>query len=235
MQRVGVTGSLVTLSVVQENGNLFANFVFGPGGMDAASAVAAGLTLDVLAGCWIVGDMWALVCVALLIASRILNVLAIRRRLAPEWHGAKEPGVTGDLLVLLSQDRWVRIKGWVDDLKAVTSGQWLRDQSFTEECLVDAGTTLVYAAVILGFNASQRGALMIATLLLGSSVLLGMSNSKSGDRFWMHGRVAKVEAVRNYERRRLMANELIRESGRDDWAVQMGMIPMKEKGGAAFM
>ena len=238
MQRVGVTGSLVTLRVTsagRQDWRCMSDIFFGPGGMDAASLIAVGLTLDALAGCWITGDMWALTCIGLLITSRVLNVVAIRRRLSHEWHGAAEPGVTGDLLVLLSQDKWVRIKGLVDDLKAVTSGQWLRDQGFVEQSLVDAATVLVYAAVVVGFNASQRGALMIATLLVGSSVLLSTSNSKSGKQFWMHRRMVQVEGVKRYTRRRIMADELIEESGREDWAVQMGMIPGNEKGGAATM
>ncbi|KAF9525596.1 hypothetical protein CPB83DRAFT_859270 [Crepidotus variabilis] len=45
------------------------------------------------------------------------------------WKRAREPGVKSDLLVLLSQDQWVRMKGIVDDLKAATSGQWLHDQT----------------------------------------------------------------------------------------------------------
>jgi hypothetical protein len=238
MQQVGVTGSLVTLRVTstgRKEWRYVSDIVFGPGGMDAASLAAVGLTLDVLAGCWVTGDMWTLLCIGLLITSRILNVMAIRRRLSHEWHGAAEPGVMGDLLVLLSQDRWVRIKGLVDDLKAVTSGQWLRDQGWVEQNLVDAGTVLVYAAVVVGFNASHRGALMVATLLVGSSVLLSISNSKSGKTFWMHRRLVQVEGVKRYARRRIMADELIEESGRDDWAVQMGMIPGNEKGGAAIM
>jgi hypothetical protein len=238
MQRVGVTGSLVTLSVKEGNGmgaKGMSDLVFGPGGMDSASLVAVGLTLDVLAGCWIVGDWWAFSCVGLLFMSRILNMLAVRRRLAPEWHGATEPGVKGDLLVLLSQDRWVRIQGLVDDLKAVTSGQWLRDQGFVEQCLVDAGTVLVYAAIIMGSNSSQSGALMVVSLLAGSSILLGISNWNGGKKFWMHGRLVDVAGEKKYERRRILADELIEESGRDDWALQMGMIPAKEKGGAAIM
>lgn len=238
LQRVGVTGSLVTLSVKERakmRGERIRDLVFGPGGMDIAYLVAVIWTLDVVAGCGIIGDGWALTCVCMLILSRILNLLVIRRRLAPEWHGALEPGVKGDLLVLLSQDRWIRIQGLVDDLKAVTSGQWLRDQGFVEQCLVDAGTVLVYAAVIAGSNANQRGALMVASLLLGNSVLLGISNWKSGRSFWMHGRVVEVTGEKKYERRRVLADELIKESGRDDWAVQMGMIPGKEKGGLAIM
>jgi hypothetical protein len=247
LQRVGVTGSLVTLSVKEyEPLSPTLEFLFGPGGIDASHVIAVVLTTNVLDACKSIGDSWARACLYMMIASRVLNIIAIRRRLAPEWHGAREAGVRGDLLVLLSQDRWIRIQGLVDDLKAVTSGQWLRDQTWMEQCLVDSGTFLVYAAVVVGSNASQKGAVMIAALLLTSSVLLGISNLiggrklskfwRGGRRFWMHGRVVEVVGEpKKYKRRRILADELIEETGRDDWAVQMGMIPGKEKGGLAIM
>jgi hypothetical protein len=230
MQCVGVTGSLVTLSVKPIEHSRRRDFLVGPGRLDGASLAAVGLTLDVLAGCWVVGDNWALASVGMLIVSRFVNVLAIRRRRASQWHGAREPGVKGDLLVLLSQDRWMRIKGWVDDLKAVTSGQWLREPGLVEQCLVDAGAVLAYGAVVVGFNATQRGAMMIASLLLGSSVLLGISNWKGRSRLSVHERVVEVLGEKKYERRTAMAKELIEESGRRDWAVRMGMIGEERRG-----
>jgi hypothetical protein len=57
--------------------------------------------------------------------------------------GALEPGVNGDLLVLLSQDRWVRIRGLVDDLKAVTSASWLRETTAAESSATTFATLLV--------------------------------------------------------------------------------------------
>jgi hypothetical protein len=57
--------------------------------------------------------------------------------------GALEPGVKGDLLVLLSQDRWVRIRGLVDDLKAVASGSWLRKPTALEQFMTTLATILV--------------------------------------------------------------------------------------------
>ena len=237
LQKIGVTGSLVTLDVKEcEPINPTFEFFLGPGGIDIFHIIAIILTQQVLGVCESIGDQWARAAISMMIASRVLNLIAIRRRLAPEWHGAREPGVKGDLLVLLSQDRWVRIHGLVDDLKAVTSGQWLKDQTFVEQCLVDAGTFLVYAAVVVGSNASQKGAVMIAMLLLVSSGLIALSNLTGGRRFWMHGRVVEVVGQpKKYERRRILADELIEETGRDDWAVQMGMIPGKEKAGLAIM
>jgi hypothetical protein len=57
--------------------------------------------------------------------------------------GALEPGVKGDLLVLLSRDRWVRIRGLVDDLKAVTSGSWLREATASEQVVTTLATISV--------------------------------------------------------------------------------------------
>jgi len=59
---------------------------------------------------------------------------------------AHEPGVLGDLLVLMSQDRWIRIKGLTDDLKAVTAGQWLQDENFFESAIEGCATVVVYLA-----------------------------------------------------------------------------------------
>ena len=70
-------------------------------------------------------------------------------------EGAPDPGVEGDLLVLLSQDHWVRMKGFVDDLKTVTSGQWLRDQTTIERFATAYATLLVYSAAALASNASK--------------------------------------------------------------------------------
>ena len=50
-------------------------------------------------------DWWGLAVVLLLISARVRNVAVLRRRAAPGWAGAPEPGALGDLHVLLSQDR----------------------------------------------------------------------------------------------------------------------------------
>ena len=236
---MGKTGSLVTLNVTRPEVGRFQgvrDMLFGPRGIESVHVALGALTVDVIAGLWLIGDFYALGFICMLILSRLLNMLAIRRRLAPEWKGALEPGVKGDLLVLLSQDRWVRVQGLVDDLKAVTSGQWLRDKGFVEECLVDLGTVLVYAGVVVGSNSTQKGGLMVAALLVVSSMVLGVANRSGGKELWMHGRVVSVGGEKKYARRRELADELIAEHGRDDWAIGMGMIPPKDKSaGLAIM
>jgi len=53
----------------------------------------------------------------------------------------------------MSQDRWIRIKGLTDDLKAVTAGQWLQDKNFFEDSVEGFATVVVYLAAALASNA----------------------------------------------------------------------------------
>ena len=66
--------------------------------------------------------------------------------------GIPEPDVHGDLLVLLSQDCWVHIRGLVDDLKAVTSGQWLRDETTLEGYCVSCAMLLLFVSAVIASN-----------------------------------------------------------------------------------
>lgn len=168
-------------------------------------------------------DWWGLAVVLTLVTSRLCNVIVIRRRAKQGWSGASEPGVRGDLLVLLSQDRWVRIKGEVDHLKAVTSGQWLRDQDMIESWATALATFVVYLAAALVSNATQFGKILVLALLGGSVGLLAVANSLTKF-LMMHGYIIKpVGERRKYARRLDLAEELVQETGRDDWAVRMGM------------
>ena len=172
-------------------------------------------------------DWWGLAVVLILVASRLCNVIVIRRRAKQGWSGAPEPGVQGDLLVLLSQDRWVRIKGEVDHLKAVTSGQWLRDQNMVESWATALATFVVYLAAALVSNATQFGKILVLVLLGGSVGFLAVANSLTKF-LMMHDYIIKPTGEsRKYARRLDLANELVRETGREDWAVRMGMISGK--------
>ncbi len=128
------------------------------------------------------------------------------------------------LLILLSQDRWVRLQGSVNDLKAVTAGQWLRDLSAAESFAVMFATTTVYASAILAFNASTVGSLLIGGLLLCSVALLTLCNSLT-QCFQMYNCIVRMDGnpVR-YGRRLEMATKLVDESKREDWAVGMGLV-----------
>ena len=170
-------------------------------------------------------DWWGVFVICALIFARLCNVVVVRRRTDVGWKGASEPGVKGDLLALLSQDRWVRIKGDVDDLKAVTSGQWLRDMTFVERSVTACSTVLVYLDAALASNMKQAGKVMLILLLMLSAGLLAIANEKT-DHLQMHGRVIKVEGgePKQYPRRLVMAHELVKETGREDWAIRMGLI-----------
>ncbi|KAL4870422.1 hypothetical protein BDV12DRAFT_184443 [Aspergillus spectabilis] len=177
-------------------------------------------------------DWWTLGILGLLIFARLCNVLIIRRRSRIGWKGASEPGVRGDLLVLLSQDRWIRIQGLVDDLKAVTAGQWLRDKTAVEDFVVAFSTMAVYIAAALSENSSTAGSLVLLFLLLFSAGVLELSTALAKG-LRMHGRILRTtETPRGYRRRLDLVEELIQETGRDDWAIGLGMISRSfEQGG----
>ncbi|KAK0224913.1 hypothetical protein EDD85DRAFT_230470 [Armillaria nabsnona] len=88
-------------------------------------------TISVVVVLCVVGDWWGIGALGMFVSARLINVVVIERRSQQGWKGAIETG-DGDLLILLSQDRWVRLQGTINDLKAVTAGQWLRDLSAPE-------------------------------------------------------------------------------------------------------
>ncbi|PKS08061.1 hypothetical protein jhhlp_006673 [Lomentospora prolificans] len=232
LQRVGRPGHLTTLSVSGIGDRASDGTNFGVPRLAYSAAVFA--TLVVSALLFSLGDWWALTFVSMLVTSRLCHTLIIRRRSTYTWSGASEPGQQGDLLILLSQDRWVRMQGAVDDLKRVTSGQWLRDETFLENSISAFATVLVYLAVALAFNATSGGQILLFLLLISSSALLGLANATTKE-LQMHGNTLRVVGEPKKYRRRLdLARELIKETGRDDWAIRMAMID-KSDGGKAVM
>ncbi|KAI6882554.1 hypothetical protein D0869_08754 [Hortaea werneckii] len=233
LQKVGRTGRLTTVEVSspdkhQRPWRNWLNVFYDYGSATLAStfvySVAVAMTLSVILLTICLGDWWALLVLGMLILSRLMNILVIRRRAALGWKGASEPGVKGDLLILLSQDRWVRMRGLVDDLKAVTSGQWLREPTMLENALVAFATLLVYLDAALAGNAKQESKLLLVALLFCSVGLLGIAN-ESTKSLKMHERLIRVKHIsQSYGRRLDLANQLIKESGRADWAVSLGMI-----------
>lgn len=172
----------------------------------------------------VIRDWWGLGVVLMLMAARLVNVVVIKRRSQIGWKGAEEPGAQGDLLVLLSQDRWIRMRGMVDDLKAVTAGQWLREMTTVESSAVSIGTLLVYGSAALAGNASTVGSLMMACLLLISVGILGLCNAATTKQR-MFGRLLEVDGGhKEYKRRLQMVKELMRETKRRDWAIGMNLI-----------
>jgi hypothetical protein len=210
LQKVGKTGRLTTLSV--ENAGRSQDGY--PAEFPGLYGVILLLTSSSLGTLFII-DPWAMAIVGMLMVARLLNILVIRgRSSSPSWKGIREPGVHGDLLILLSQDRWVRMQGLVDDLKAVTSGQWLSDASFTESMTTSAATLLVYLAAALTINASQTGKILL--LLVVSGGLLAIYN-ESVDTLQMNGfRVRHKGKPIAYRRRLDLADQLVEKSGRGD-------------------
>ncbi|KAK0492835.1 hypothetical protein EDD18DRAFT_1310741 [Armillaria luteobubalina] len=186
------------------------------------------LTIVVFALLVAIRDWWAVVVLGMLVIARLINVVVIKRRSEEGWKGKKEPDVNGDLFILLSQDRWVRLQGSVDDLKTVTAGHWFRGQTSGENFAVGFATLLVYASAALAGNASTVGSLHIACLLLCSAALLSLCNS-STECLQMFGCVVRRKGDRkDYAQRLDMVKDLIRETQRDDWALAMGLIKSDE-------
>lgn len=233
LQKMGVSGHLVTLSVEE---------LPRPQGKKPDLKTIGGvvtvsfllyitpipLTVLTLAFVILVEDWWALAVLLMLILARTLNAIVVWRRSAIGWKGVKEPGETGDLLVLLSQDRWVRLQGPVDALKAVTAGQWLRDATFLESSLNAVAILLIYINAAVTTNASQVSNIIIPALLLLSVGLVATSNHWQ-DSLYMHGCKMQVDGQpKKYARRLDLANELIEYTGRDDWAIALGMIKAED-------
>lgn len=263
LQRVARTGHLVTLNVTSDSDDgpasglsllgllpllpIAVGIFLGPLGL-VFSAVAAILLLPrfllSLSFCFpalllsyalmsVRNDWFLAWSVALLLLSRLLSILSLRAKTAPSWHGASEPGIQGDLLILLSQDRWVRMKGSVDDLKALTFGSWLREAR--HPALMEAyewtSRVLVYLTVIVLGNAKEESKFGLIVGLFFSHSILMFSNSRR-DELKLNGRKVKVSgeegSIRSYRRRLDLAEELVRETGRSDWAIRLGMINPEE-------
>lgn len=232
LQKVGRTGCLTTLEVSKltdakwwtriasnffplHNTNLVSTAAY-------FTAVVWGIAVVILLA--MTRDWWGIGVVTILMLSRAINSFVIRRRSKSRWFGASEDNATGDLLILLSQDRWIRMKGDVNHLKAVTSGQWLRDETTLESRFTAVATVIVYLGAALASNIEQFGKLLLICLLIGSVGLLAVANTATNE-LQMHGHLVKVVGQPKLYKRRLdLANELIAETKRDDWAVRMGMI-----------
>ncbi|KAK6518739.1 hypothetical protein TWF506_005878 [Arthrobotrys conoides] len=237
LQRVGRTGHLTHVEVqkVKEPttwyGSLFSTLL--PGQEKSILPITAYLLavswgIGVLILLALTGDWWGLIMCGSLMSARFINFVIIRERSRPGWAGADEGEEKGDLLILLSQDRWVRMKGKVNDLKAVTSGQWLRREHAVESWFTAIATVTVYLVAALAGNVEQFGKIILLCLFIGSAGLLALANTTT-KQLHMHGCVLSVVGEpKSYGRRKYLTDELIAETGRDDWAVGMGMTPISQ-------
>ena len=235
LQKIGKTGHLVTAVVsssATQDGRRTAwrrikTSWWSPNSSLSSSLsylAAVILTLATVGFVIAIGDWWAFTILLILMFARLCNTIVVRRRSQVGWKGVPEPGLQGDLLILLSQDRWVRLKGSVDDLKAVTSGQWMRDMTFAESSLAAAATMIVYVDAALASNASQAGKMAFVVLLLLSAGLLGFSNDRIAALCMFGREIRVVGEPKAYARRLILAQELVKSTGRDDWAIRLGMI-----------
>ncbi|KAI5779649.1 hypothetical protein DFH27DRAFT_489139 [Peziza echinospora] len=226
LQRVGVSGMLTNIHVqpVSRRGQ---HHDTGPASR-AFYLLAIAATLVGTAVLVAFREWWTVGSVAVLMLTRAANVHLIRQRAQVGFTGAKEPGVVGDILILLSQDRWVRLRGQVDDIKAVTAGQWLRDMDTAQSFTAGTASLLVYMTAAVSANSSIFGNLVLVGVLLVEVALLSLSN-KLVRALLLHERVVTVERQRmQYTRRKDMAIELVVHSGRSDWALGLGLLQQQD-------
>lgn len=237
LQAVGRTGHLTTLSVSPkakgrslagqmlydgQNASFLSNLCY-LGCVNATVGVTFALAY--------LRDWWTLLATAILIIARLINVLVLRRRSSQGWKGEPEPSLKSDLIVLMSQDRWIRIQGDVNDVKAITSGAWLREPFLFENAAVAFATLSVYLDAVVVSNGSTGGKLLLLFLMFATVSLLGLCNEYT-DVLSMYGRSMKICLPRKgYPRRLDLANELMAETGQKEWAVRLGMVNSKANEG----
>ncbi|PBK70092.1 hypothetical protein ARMSODRAFT_124752 [Armillaria solidipes] len=182
-------------------------------------------------------DWWGLGVLVTLVLSRLINVVVARRIWRSNQRSSlgKKPGVDGALFILCSQDRWILLRGAEDDLQTLIAGQGSRDKSVMERFAVSFAVLSVYVAVALSFLASTMGSMAIACLLLCSSAILGLCNTLTPCLRLPDCSVCVQGLPKKYNQRLEMVKELIEASGRDDWAIGLGLItpenPTVEKEG----
>ncbi|KIV80245.1 hypothetical protein PV11_07759 [Exophiala sideris] len=228
LHRIGQTGHLTTLDVSP----VFAGANRARNGLGWYTIMYLPLIVPahaLLVRAQLASDRFFLMSTLLLLFSRLLSVASLRARTLPSWHGGAEPEVKGDLLVLLSEDRWVRMKGLVDDSKAVTSGSWLSRPRYPMLCDFAEWISrfLVYIAVVVLANATDRGKIALVLCSFIAHGVLAVHNMLAKE-LVMNGRVVKISdaigSVKEYPRRLVMARELVKEMGRSDFAIRLGMI-----------
>ena len=233
LQQVSETGALTYLRVESKE--------FEPRGMQFLYSVAAwnvGLVAVVMGGGrkadWLREHVAVLVGCGLLFVARVLSVWCVGGRLEGRgWKGMREEGVRGSLLVLLSRDRWVRLDGMVDDLKAVTSGGWMMEETPEEVVIWQLACLLVWLGIIVLCSATWMEQVIIVGLaVLNHMVMSWQMRSTRIRRIGMTINETAIaideskgeDGVKDYERRTAMADELIKEFGRRDWAEQLGLV-----------
>jgi hypothetical protein len=228
LQKIGKTGHLVTLEVSSSSSpSWFKNLFWSPSPSRTSSVLyltTAMLSLTSFLILVLLADWWGCIIISILWISRFVNVVIVRRRCKVGWHGVPKSGLKVDMLILLSQDRWVRMKGRAEDVQKVTAGQWMKDMSLGERLCAAMATMATYIDAALASNAKQIGKIIIVALLLLSAGLLDYSNDQTPSH-QLFGCLIEKKEEKKYNRRLDMVNEMIQEhNGRDDWATRLWLI-----------
>ncbi|KAK6511736.1 hypothetical protein TWF481_000642 [Arthrobotrys musiformis] len=203
--------------------------------ISAFIAISLGMVAALLI--WMLGNWWGFAVEWVLIVSRAINIIAIRRRSSGRRSGSFKTGERGGntgnrtLLIILSQDRWFKVTGSWADLEKATITQWLREQNNIEGLITGFATVIVYLAAVLVTNADQLSKILLICQLVASAGLLGICNRATRELTMHRGQLCVREespAMPTGEQNLdidATVDELIRESGRSDWAVKMGLLP----------
>ncbi len=231
LQSIGCTGHLVTVKVSPHpihnaelspmDRRIRSFFVTG---IPATLLYLLGPILTIVAVVFLsaIQDWWGLGVIVIFVLSRLINVVVVRQR-SKRWEVVRQLDVDDDLLVLLSQDRWFRLQGISDDLKIITSCQW-REKSAVEGLAVAFARLLVYIAVGIYPFASTVGTFTISCLLLCSAALLGLCNCLTPC-LQVFNHVVRVEGQpMKYQKKEVMANEMIDKSRRHDRAISSSLV-----------
>lgn len=223
MQRVGRPGQLTTLAVTAAAGQVSSDPI---GVLLHIIYLLISLTISALVRS--INDKVAAAGMSLLVLVNIANMSLAWFRSREGWKGQKEPGIKSDLLVLLSQDRWIRIQGMTDDVKVVTSGQWMRQPSAIQDLIYSLLSIIVYLSAGILFAATHQGRLLFLLLMLINTLMIEVANARN-KRLLLYGRAIQMVGTRKaYERRLDMAAELVQEVGNDSWCEKLGMVLTKD-------
>ncbi|KAK2756193.1 hypothetical protein FQN54_005601 [Arachnomyces sp. PD_36] len=181
-------------------------------------------------------DIYLIATLLILFISRLLSIASLRARIAPSWRGTTDPDLRGDLLVRLSEDSYIRLTGSPEDLSAVTQGSWLsrRPENPTLVQAIDfVSQILVFVAIPMFAQINNEARLELArSMIMGHGTLL--LNNYLNKQLVMNQRTVKMSeklgSVKKYDGQREMAQDLIKETGRSDFALNLDMISPEQIG-----
>ncbi|KAK0473931.1 hypothetical protein IW261DRAFT_1502334 [Armillaria novae-zelandiae] len=171
-------------------------------------------------------DWWGLGVLVSLVLSRLINAFATMRiwRDNQRSMSGKTSSVDTTLFILCTQNRWILLRGAEKHIRALMADLESLDESMTERFAGPLQVSLVYVAVFLSFLSSIMGSMAIACLLLCSSAILALYSTLRPCLRLPDCSVCVEGVPKKYTQRLDMAKELIKTTGRDDWAIGLGLI-----------